>query len=132
MNKTSTLLNRILAATTLILSASGSLFAADAPQSAGPLGGFLPLIVIFVIFYFFLIRPQQKKAKEHQQLLNALKKDDKVLTAGGIYGTVTSVKGDVVELNIAENVKVKVAKSAISSVLPPEGQQPVTPEVIKK
>jgi preprotein translocase, YajC subunit len=126
-------MKQTLTAIAALIFTAGNLFAQDAPQqSAGPLGGFLPLIIIFVIFYFFLIRPQQKKAKEHQQLLNALKKDDKVLTAGGIYGVVTGVKGDVVELRIAENVKVQVAKSSISSVLPPEGQQPVTPEVIKK
>ncbi|MHB9155164.1 MAG: preprotein translocase subunit YajC [Endomicrobiales bacterium] len=111
---------------------TASLWAQEgAPQAPNPLGGFLPLIVIFVIFYFFLIRPQQKKAKEHQKMLNALKKDDKILTAGGIYGSVTGVKGEIIEVKIAEGVKVNVAKSAISAVLPPEGQQPVTPEIVK-
>ena len=106
------------------------LFAEDPAQTASPLGSFLPLIVIFVIFYFFLIRPQQKKAKEHQAMLNAIKRDDKVLTSGGIYGTITGVKGDVLEVKIAENVKVQVAKSAVSAVIPPEGQA-VTPEIVK-
>jgi preprotein translocase subunit YajC len=108
-------------------------FAADAPAaSQNPLGGFFPLIVIFVIFYFFLIRPQQKKAKEHTNLLNALKKDDKIITSGGLYGTVVNVKGEVVEVKIAENVKVQVAKSAIATVVPPEtSSAAVTPEVVK-
>ena len=112
---------------------SGLLFAADAaPASGNPLGGFFPLIIIFVIFYFFLIRPQQKKSKEHQNLINALKKDDKIITSGGIYGTVTAVKGDVVEVKIAENVKVMVAKTAISTVIPPEtSAAPVEPEIVK-
>ena len=112
---------------------SGHLFAADSPmQAAGsPLGGFFPLIVIFVIFYFFLIRPQQKKSKEHQNMVNALKKDDKIITSGGIYGTVVSVKGEVVEVKIAENVKVMVAKTAISTVIPPETPAVVEPEIVK-
>ena len=107
-----------------------TLFAEDTAQAANPLGSFLPLIVIFVIFYFFLIRPQQKKAKEHQEMLNAVKKDDKVLTSGGIFGTITAVKGEVLEVKIADGVKVQMSKSAISSVLPPEGQA-VVPEIIK-
>jgi len=110
---------------------SGALFAADAPASGNPLGGFFPLIIIFVIFYFFLIRPQQKKSKEHQAMINALKKDDKIITSGGIYGTVTGVKGDIVELKIAENVKVLVAKSAISTVVPPETPAVVDTEIVK-
>ena len=113
---------------------TGSLLAADAPAQASPnpLGGFFPLIVIFVIFYFFLIRPQQTKAKEHQNMVNALKKDDKVITSGGIYGTVTAVKGELIEVKIAENVKVQVSKSAISTVIPPEAPAAsVDAEIVK-
>lgn len=98
--------------------------------AGNPIAGFLPLILIFVIFYFFMIRPQQKKAREHQKMLNELKKDDRVLTAGGIYATVVAVKGDTVDVKIAENVKVQVVKSSISAVIPAEGQA-VTPEVVK-
>lgn len=108
-----------------------SLYAADAGQMGGQLGSFFPLIVIFVIFYFFLIRPQQKKAKEHQQMLNAVKKDDKVLTTGGIYGVVTNVKNDILEVKIAENVKVQVAKSAVSNVIKTESETVLTPEIVK-
>ena len=111
-------------------------YAADAvggTAPVNPLVQFMPIILMFVIFYFLLIRPQQKKAREHQQLLNALKKDDKILTTGGIYGTVMQVKGDIIEVKIAENVKVQVAKSAIGSVIQP-GQNSnavVTPEIVK-
>jgi len=111
---------------------SGVLSAADGgPGQSNPISGFFPLIIIFVIFYFFLIRPQQKKAKEHQVMINALKKDDKIITSGGLYGTVTSVKGEVIEVKIAENVKVMVAKTAISAVVNAEAETVVTPEVVK-
>jgi preprotein translocase subunit YajC len=99
------------------------------PAQGNPLGGLFPLIIIFVIFYFFLIRPQQKRAKEHQKMLNAVKKDDRIISTGGIYGTVTAVKGEILEVKIAENVKVQMAKSAVSTVIQPE--QPVTPEIVK-
>lgn len=104
-----------------LTAASSQAGAADNAAAAGnPLGQFLPLIIIFVIFYFFLIRPQQKKAKEHQQLLNAIKKDDRILTAGGLYGTVVAVRGDILEVKIADNVKVQVARSAVSTVVQSE------------
>lgn len=80
------------------------------------LTGFLPLIIIFVIFYFLLIRPQQKRAKDHRTMLAALKKGDKVVTSGGIYGLVESVTENTVVLKIAENVKVKFGKGYIASV----------------
>jgi preprotein translocase subunit YajC len=84
--------------------------------AAGLLGSLLPLIIIFAIFYFLLIRPQQKKAKEHRQMLENIKKGDKVVTAGGIYGVVESVGNNTIVLKIAENVKVKFGKGYISSV----------------
>jgi preprotein translocase subunit YajC len=117
----------------IMLFSQKALFAADSAQaSTNPLGGFFPLIIIFVIFYFFLIRPQQKKSKEHQNLLNALKKDDKIITNGGLYGIVTAVKGEIVEVKIAENVRVQIAKSAISTVVTPETPAPpVEPEIVK-
>jgi preprotein translocase subunit YajC len=96
---------------------------AQAPAAAtaqNPISSFLPLIVIFGIFYFLIIMPQQKKTKEHQKMLNALKKDDKIITSGGIFATVANVKGDTVEVKIAEGVKIQVLKSAISTILKPE------------
>ena len=93
-----------------------------APQGgqggAGAIMSFLPLILIFVIFYFLLIRPQQKRAKEHKQMLENLKKGDKVVTSGGIYAVVEAVGTNTVTLKIAENVRVKFGKSYIATVRP--------------
>ena len=76
------------------------------------IGQFIPLILIFVIFYFFLIRPQQKKVKEHKAMVESLKRGDKVVTSGGITGTVEKlIDNDKVEVEIAENVKVEIVKS---------------------
>lgn len=83
------------------------------------LTGLLPLVLIFVIFYFLLIRPQQKKAKEHRQMLEAVKKGDKVITSGGVYGLVEAVGANTVVLKIAENVKVKFGKAYIAAIRPP-------------
>ena len=76
------------------------------------IGQFIPLILIFVIFYFFLIRPQQKKVKEHKAMVESLKRGDKVVTSGGITGTVERlIDNEKVEVEIAENVKVEIVKS---------------------
>ena len=76
------------------------------------IGQFIPLILIFVIFYFFLIRPQHKKVKEHKAMVESLKRGDKVVTSGGITGTVERlIDNDKVEVEIAENVKVEIVKS---------------------
>ena len=73
---------------------------------------FIPLILIFVIFYFFLIRPQQKKVKEHKAMVESLKRGDKVITSGGITGTVERlIDNDKVEVEIADNVKVEIVKA---------------------
>ena len=76
------------------------------------IGQFIPLILIFVIFYFFLIRPQQKKVKDHKLMVGNLKRGDKVVTAGGIIGTVEKVMdNDKIEIEITNNVKVELIKS---------------------
>ena len=76
------------------------------------IGQFIPLILIFVIFYFFLIRPQQKKVKEHKLMVENLKRGDKVITSGGIVGSIERViDNDKVEVSISENVKVEIIKS---------------------
>jgi len=81
-------------------------------MSGSGIGQFIPLILIFVIFYFFLIRPQQKKVKEHKLMVENLKRGDKVITSGGIVGTIERViDNDKVEVEITENVKVEVIKS---------------------
>tara|TARA_B100001765_G_C19443533_1_gene311220 strand:- start:560 stop:847 length:288 start_codon:yes stop_codon:yes gene_type:complete len=82
-------------------------------MSGSGIAQFLPLILIFVIFYFFLIRPQQKKIKDHKAMVTALKRGDKVITSGGIIGTVERVlENDKVEVIIADNVNVELVKSS--------------------
>ncbi len=88
-------------------------------SNASGIGQFIPLILIFVIFYFFLIRPQQKKVKEHKSMVQALKRGDKVVTSGGIVGTIERVvDNDTVEVSISDNVKVEIVRSTgIQSLL---------------
>jgi preprotein translocase subunit YajC len=84
---------------------------------AGGMGSFLPLILMFVVFYFLLIWPQQKKAKTHRQVLSNLRKGDEVVTSGGLYGTITGLTDTVVTLEIAEKVRIKVARNSIAGVV---------------
>ncbi|WP_028317557.1 preprotein translocase subunit YajC [Desulfobulbus elongatus] len=95
---------------------SGVAWAADAAAPAGmaSIAQFVPLILIFIVFYFLLIRPQQKKAKEHQNYLANLKKGDRVITGGGIHGVIAGLTDTVVTLEVAENVRIKVSRSAIA------------------
>ncbi|MCS7215377.1 MAG: preprotein translocase subunit YajC [Thermodesulfovibrio sp.] len=97
-----------------------------APQGGGQadpltslLASLLPLILIIVVFYFLLIRPQQKRAKEHRMMLENLKRGDKVITVGGLYGVVDSVNPNTVVLKVAENVKLKFSKQSIAMLRPP-------------
>lgn len=81
-------------------------------------GQFIPLILIFGIMYFLLIRPQQQKLKQHQAMVEALRRGDQVVTAGGLIGKVSKVKDDgEVEVELASDVKVRVVKSTIAQVL---------------
>ena len=81
-------------------------------MSESSFGQFIPLILIFVIFYFFLIRPQQKKVKEHKQMVENLKRGDRVVTSGGIVGTIERIiDNEKVEVLISENVKVEIVRS---------------------
>jgi preprotein translocase subunit YajC len=91
---------------------------APSPEGGGAAGlmGLLPLVLIFVIFYFLLIRPQQRKQKEHQAMLASVKKGDKVVTSGGIYGLVEQVGNKTITLKIADNVKVKIGKAYVAAV----------------
>jgi preprotein translocase subunit YajC len=87
-----------------------------APQAAeggNPLMSLLPFLLIIVVFYFFMIRPQMKRQKELRKYREALKKGDKIITTGGIYGKVIEVKDDHVIMEIAENVKIKIDKTAV-------------------
>jgi len=79
---------------------------------------FLPLVLIFVVFYFLLIRPQQKKQKDHRSMLDTLRRGDRIVTGGRIVGTVSKVVSpEEVEVDIAQNVRVRIVRSTISSVL---------------
>lgn len=79
---------------------------------------FLPIILIFVVFYFLLIRPQQKKVKQHREMVAALRRGDKVVTAGGLIGTVTKIISDTeAQVELAEGVRVRVVRHTISDVL---------------
>ncbi len=87
-------------------------------MEGGAIAQFIPLILIFAIMYFLLIRPQQKKVKEHQAMVEALRRNDQVITQGGMVAKVTKVKDDgEIEVEIAEGVKVRVVKSTIAQVI---------------
>lgn len=94
--------------------------AAPGAGGPGPLMTVFPFILIFVIMYFMVIRPQQKKAKQHQEMLAKLKKNDEVMTSGGIYGKVMDLKDTVVTLEIAPNVRIRVHRPQISLVISAE------------
>jgi len=81
----------------------------------------LPILAIGLVFYFIVIAPANKQRRKTQDMLSSLKKGDRVVTTGGIYGTIQGVEAEVVYLKISENVKVKVARSAVSGVLTGEG-----------
>jgi len=87
--------------------------ATGANSALGSIGSFLPLILIFVVFYFFMIRPQNKKQKEIQLARAALKTGDRVITSGGIYGKIREVKDDSFVIEISDNVRIRVEKSAV-------------------
>lgn len=86
-------------------------------SSASSIMQMAPLALIFVVFYFFLIRPQQKKAKETKSMLEAIRRGDRVVTGGGIIGTVAKVNNDEVLIDIADNTRVRVVRSTIVNVL---------------
>jgi preprotein translocase subunit YajC len=93
-------------------------YAQGAGGGFGGLESLLPLVLIFVVFYFLLIRPQQKKQKEHRSMLESLRRGDRVVTSGGIIGTITKVQSDSeLILEIADGVKVRAMRGMISDVL---------------
>ena len=96
-----------------------TVFALSSPGGEGQSGGFfvfIPYILIFVVFYFLLIAPARKKQKKHAEMLDNLKNGDRVVTNGGIYGTVVGLADGVIQLRIADQVKIEVAKSAVSGM----------------
>jgi len=91
---------------------------APAGPASGAAGflGLVPFVLIFVLFYVMMILPQQRQKKKHQQMLDALKKGDRVVTTGGLVGAVTNIHNDLVTLQVAETVKVKVLRGAVASL----------------
>lgn len=90
--------------------------------AGGGFGAFIPIIIMFAIFYILLIRPQQKKQKEHQEMVNNLRKGDRVITGGGIYGVITALDDSTVTLEVADNVRIKVTRGSIAALVPKRGQ----------
>ncbi len=101
---------------TAALAIVGTAHAEAAPAAGGGFASLVPLLLIMVIFYFLLIRPQQKRVKEHRNMIESLKKGDKIITGGGIYGTITDVKDGFLRIEIADGVRIKVKQDSISSL----------------
>jgi len=108
-------MNQTAAAAGILLALSPSAMAAG-EGAGGGIASLIPLVLIIVIFYFLLIRPQQKRLKAHQAMIGELKKGDKIVTSGGIFGTVHDVSEDTVRVDIAEKVRVKVKRDTITSL----------------
>jgi len=101
-------------------------FLAQAPAPApgpSPLASFVPIILIFVIMYFLLFRPQMKRQKEQTRLIGTLKTGDHVVTVSGIHGMISNVKDRTVIVKVADNVKIEMEKSAVTSVLKAETEK---------
>lgn len=90
---------------------------AQSPSGPSSLVSFIPLVLVFAVFYLLLILPQQRKAKEHREMLEKLKKNDEVMTTGGIYGKVIALTDTVVTLEVAPNVRVRVHRPQISALI---------------
>jgi preprotein translocase subunit YajC len=101
---------------------TGSLSLMAQGLGGGSLMQFAPLLIIMVIFYVLLILPAQRRQKKTQEMLNSLKNGDKVVTSGGLFGTIVGLEGEAVQLRISDQVKVKVLRSAVAS-LQPEGKE---------
>jgi preprotein translocase subunit YajC len=93
---------------------------------AGGFGSLVPLILMFAIFYFLLIRPQQKRSKEHRAMIDNLKKGDRIITSGGLYGRITAVNENTLTVEIADKVRVKVVRSNVATL-----QQAAAPQASK-
>lgn len=101
--------------------AQGASTAGAAPQQS-PLIGLLPIALIFIVFYFLLIRPQKKQQQQHAKMIEELKKNDEVVTSGGIHGTIANIQNDIITLRVDDNVKIKVQKSSVSRLKKAKGE----------
>lgn len=99
---------------------------AGAAQGSGGFSAFVPLIAMFAIFYFLLIRPQQKKAKEHREMVNNIKRGDRIITSGGIHGRVTAVSEATMTVEIADKVRIKLARGNVSTLVKSASQTQVS------
>ncbi len=88
----------------------------DGGAASSPIAAILPFVLIFILFYFLILRPQQKQHREKQEMLKNLKRGDSVITVGGIYGRVLNVAEDIVTLEIAKGVSVRVSRGSISGL----------------
>jgi len=95
----------------------------QSPGAAATIAQVLPIVAIGAIFYFLVIAPASKQRKKTQSMLDSLKKGDRVITTGGIYGTIQGIEADVVQLKIADNVKIRLLRSAVASVLGGESSE---------
>jgi len=100
-----------------LISTAFAMGASGQGGQAGGIAGFLPIIILFAIFYFLLIRPQQKKAKEHREMIANLKKGARIVSSGGIYGTIQSIDDTTIGLEIAEKVKIKISRGNVAAVI---------------
>ena len=121
-------------ATTIATTETAKSVVNEAARPEQGLMSFLPLIIIFVVFYFFIIRPQSKKQKEQQKMIEALKKGDKVILSSGIVATIFKIEdnAEYVQVEIAENVKVKVLRQSVLNIINLESKPEVKAESKKK
>jgi preprotein translocase subunit YajC len=94
---------------------------AQQAQQGSPLISLMPIALIFIVFYFLLIRPQKKQQQDHAKMLEGLKKNDEVVTSGGIYGTIVNMQDDVLTLRVDDNTRIKVQKSSVSRLKKAQG-----------
>lgn len=91
-------------------------------QGAGGFSSLIPIVLMFVIFYFLLIRPQQKKTKEHREMITKLKKGDRIITSGGLHGRITAVSETTMTVEIADKVRVKIARGNVGQIVQSSSQ----------
>lgn len=106
-----------------IVHAAGPISSGTGSSQGGGIANFFPFLIIIGIFYFLLIRPQKKKANEHQKMLNELQRGNRIVTSGGIYGVISTMKGKIIEIKIADGVKIQVTRSSISGLANDDVQQ---------
>lgn len=117
----------------LILTAVAQNGGGAPPQQVSCLAQALPMLLIFAVFYFLLIRPQQKRQRQHQEMISRLKKGDRVITTGGLIGTIFAVTDDEVQLEVADKIRVRVAKPQVSLYgVTPETSEKKAAEADKK